>query len=434
MQQVLEERMSRFNAEVERYYRWNYWFSIIDGANFALGMGFVSLYTILPLFVLNLTNSKVLISLVTALSMFGIYLPQIFIANYVERVKSKKQLTAFFGVFQRLPWLALAVFVYIFANGPGVWLLTGFFFFYGIYSFACGFCIPPWFDLTVKMIPEDRRGRYFGYRSFACGVSELIGAGIASWVLKVFDFPYNFALLFALTFVAVMISFLFFIQLKEPDYPNAKKRVNFREYFQSLPHILHQHKNFRFYIMALIFIQFYVMANALYTASVIERLGLTQIQAGVQVGIFTALLLGFQTVSFPFWGHLSDRFGHRQIIVISAGLNIAAVLIAAIGIHLYFYYLVFIFAGVAQGANRISLMAIIPEFCAPEDCPTFLGLFNSISGLSITLASFAGGIITDIFNYEVTFILTGLLVMIGLWILLKQVEDPQKSNKFLCRV
>ncbi len=425
----MQSQINSFHQEVEKLYPWNYWVSITDGAWFALGTGFISLYTILPLFVLNLTDSKILVSSVTTISVLGTYLPQIFIANYVEKVKSKKKLTAFFGFFQRIPWLGLSVFMLFLVDLSPVWLLTGFFFFFGMYSFAGGFCIPPWFDLTVKTIPSNHRGRYFGYRSFACGITELIGAALAGWILQALVFPKSFTILFGLTFVTTGISYLFLLQVKEPDYPIVKKHVGLWEYLGSLPRVLSEFKNFRLYIIAVIFLQFYIMGNALYTASALDRLGMTSAQQGMAVGTFTALMLIFQTISFPIWGHLSDRVGHRQIIALAGGLNFTAAVLAFFGNQLFLYCLVFSFAGLAQGANRISLMAIIPEFCSPENRPTFIGLTNSISGLSITLASFLGGVLADIYNYQTTFLLTGIVVFLGLVILLKYVEDPRKCSE-----
>lgn len=421
----IRDPMNHFRAEVERNYRWNCRTSIADGAFFALGTGFVSQYTILTFFVHNLTGSKLLVSLVTALTMLGNYLPQIFMANYVEQVRWKKPLTAACGIFQRLPWLGLALFVYFSQDGPSWSLLAGFFLLYGIYAFAGGIATPPWYDLTVKTIPADRVGRYFGYRNFVSSITELISAGLAVMILKALTFPVSFACLFGLTFAGTSISYLFFLLVKEPDYPLCKRSVKMKEYLRSLTPILHKNRNFRLYIIALIFIQFYVMGNVLYTASALDSLQLTEAQANLAVGLFTALMLTSQMVSFPIWGYLGDRIGHRRILIFSAVLNIAAALSALVGGHLVLYCLAFIFAGLSQGASRISVMAIIPEFCSPENRPTFLGLANSISGLAFIMASLAGGVIADLFNARVAFGLTAVLIGFGLWILLKYVREPR---------
>lgn len=420
-----QNQLEQFNGDVAKWYRWNFTVSITDGAFFAFGNGFTALYTILTLFVLNLTSSKLLVSLVTTITMLFTYLPQILIANFVEGTRWKKPLVASIGIFQRLPWLGLALLVYFHDGNSTGWLLGGFFFFYALYCLAGGLNVPPWYDLTVKTIPPNKVGSYFGYRNFACGVTEFVGATIAGLILKTVAFPHNFAALFALTFLATGISFLFFIQIKEPDYPFVKQRLKLTDYLGSLPSILHKNRNFRLYIIALIFIQFYVMGNVLYTASAIELLGLSAAQAGLQVGIFTTLMLGAQTISFPFWGALSDRIGHRQIIAISAALNIGAVVAAMIGTQLYLFYIVFIFAGLSQGASRISLMAIIPEFCTPEDRPTFIGLTNSISGLAVIVASLAGGVIADLVNYRVAYLITGSLILMGLFVLIYRVADQR---------
>lgn len=424
--QDMQEKLEQFNVEVKSHYRWNYWVNIIDGAFYSFGAGFVSLYTILTLFVHNLSNSKILLGLLTTIAMLGNYLPQIFIANYTERFRSKKRLTAYLGIFQRVPWLGLAVVTFFWRGASAGWLLAIFFFFLAVYSFAGGFTTPPWFDLIAKIIPPDRLGRYVGYRNFACGITEFVGALLAGVILKAIAFPNNFALLFFLTFVATGISFFFFISTREPDYPIVKKRATMKDYLSSLPAVLRQNPNFRQFILALIFVQFFVMGNPLYAASAIESLHLNSAQSSLQVGIFTALMLGFQMVGFPLWGNLSDRWGHRKIILLSAILNIAAAILAILGGHIFLFYLVFIFVGISQAATRISLMAIIPEFCSPEDRPTFLGLANSISGLAVIVASFAGGVLADMFNYRLTFGIMAVFILIGFGILLKYVTDPRR--------
>lgn len=85
-------------------------------------------------------------------------------------------------------------------------------------------------------------------------------------------------------------------------------------------------------------------------------------------------------------------------------------------------YLIWGNLSTATGASRISYLAIIPEFSSAEDRPTYVGLFNSITGIAVTLASFLGGVLTDVFSYQVTFSVTGLLVALGLWILLSKVR------------
>ena len=422
------KQFEAFNAAVEKDYPWNNFVSITDGAFFSLGMGFTSLNTILTLFVRNLTTSNILLSFATIIAMLGSYLPQIFIANYTETVKWKKPLTAYFGIFQRLPWLIMAILTYSLQGISSSWLLVTFFFLYAMYSIASGLTTPPWYDLTAKIIPADRLGRYFGLRNFAGGILEFTGASIAGVILKNLGFPTNFIVLFGLTFITLTVSLFFFLSIKEPDYPVVKKAVRLSEYLGSLPEILRKNKNFRLYIIGLIFLQFYVMGNVLYTASAIVSLHLSKVQQGLQVGMFTAIMLGCQALFFLIWGNLSDRLGHRQIILISAVLNIMAASLAAIGTHLYLYYIIFACVGISQAASRISLLAIIPEFCSPEERPTYVGLANSIPGLANIIAAAMCGVLADIFNYRVVFLLAVALILIGVWILLKHVKDPRKPN------
>ena len=62
---------AEFNDEVERNYRWNFAFNLLDVASFWIGASFISSSTIVPLYVSKLTPSALAIGLVGFLSSLG---------------------------------------------------------------------------------------------------------------------------------------------------------------------------------------------------------------------------------------------------------------------------------------------------------------------------------------------------------------------------
>ena len=80
---------SAVQQTIERNYRWNFLVNTLDGASFWFGMSFFSSTIILPLFVSHFTDSPLTIGLISFLGWGGILLPQLFMANAVERAPGK---------------------------------------------------------------------------------------------------------------------------------------------------------------------------------------------------------------------------------------------------------------------------------------------------------------------------------------------------------
>lgn len=53
-----EKELDIYNKKIEKNYKRNYIFNIMDGAFYSFGLGFVSITTIIPLFVSKLTDQN----------------------------------------------------------------------------------------------------------------------------------------------------------------------------------------------------------------------------------------------------------------------------------------------------------------------------------------------------------------------------------------
>ncbi len=101
---------------VDKNLRWNFTVNLIDIAFITLGISLVSRDTVLPVLVSTLTDSNLAIGLIAALYGLGIYLPQLFTANFTERLLYKKPFVMLVGSFgERLPYLLMGVAVWFFA-------------------------------------------------------------------------------------------------------------------------------------------------------------------------------------------------------------------------------------------------------------------------------------------------------------------------------
>ncbi|HEA46994.1 MAG TPA: MFS transporter [bacterium] len=426
----MNDTLKEWKNKVLKNHKWNITITILDGAFFFFGLGFVSEITILPLFINKLTPYKSVVGLVTALWMFGFFAPQIISARLVEPLARKKRLVFLVGMGQRLPWLFLALATYFLIREGSLVGLFIFFVLYGFYAFSGGFNFVPWLDLMGKILLPKRRGRVLGFNRFAGGILGIVGALIAGRILGHLPFPNNFSLCFLLAFLMTSISLAAFSFYREPAYPVVKERMAWKVYFKGLGRILKKDKNYSYCLLANIILCFVALATPFYALYAIEKLGAPE----GWIGIFTALILGAQTITFVLWGYLGDRQGYKGVMVLAAlfagGAAVLALLAGSIGLYL----LVFVLLGFYMSAVMLGYMLIVLEFSPPEKRPTYIGLGHTILALPLTIAPLLGGFLIDRIGYRFVFGLTALVAFVSLSILILVVKEPRRRYSFLTQM
>jgi len=412
--------LAKFDDEVERDLRWNFAVNLLDWVFFSMAMSFASVNTILPAFARHLTSSNFLIGLIPCLNTLGWLLPQILIANFVQKLKRKKDLIIFTGLGERIPWLFLFLAV-IFLSSPSL-LLATFFILYGVFSFSGGIGGPAWQDMLAKIIPLRKRGRFFGWSNFLAGGVGIFAAFFSIYLLKSFPFPRNFALCFLFAFIATSVAYVFSpFLIREPVYPVKNKESGFKEYFLQLPSLLRKDKNFLSFLISSIFLSCGGMATAFFAVHAMNKLTLPD----SQIGIFTVLLLTGQTISSILWGYLGDKKGYKLIMELGILLTILAILLAVVSSSIYLFYGVFFIFGWAFSASFISSLGVVLEFSSPEMRPTYIALANTVKAPFVSLSPLLGGILADRISFPFVFILTIFILLGGILYLAFLVREPR---------
>ena len=109
----LDKPVQRLNAaEAEaaqtRDFHWNLMTNSLDIIFFMVSISLLSATTILPLFISKLTDSTIPLAIVAMVAQGGHFLPQLFVANFVERIDRKKSIVANLGfITERIPAMLL---------------------------------------------------------------------------------------------------------------------------------------------------------------------------------------------------------------------------------------------------------------------------------------------------------------------------------------
>jgi MFS family permease len=414
-----------FEREVERNFRWNFAVNLVDISFIMLGISLVSRETVIPLLVSKLTPSPIAIGLVPAVYSLGMYLPQLLGASVAEGMPRKKTFVAIIGGFgERMPFLfaSLAV-LWLAVPMPGtalVALVAAF----GISGASAGFATPAWFDLISKVIPVRRRGLFTGTGFGLGALMGVAGAVVIGFVLERWPYPQSFALLFALAACSMTISWIGLAINREPANPSVRPRVSLSNYLRRLPGTLRADRNFARYIGAMAVARAGTMAGGFYLVYGAERFQIS----GAEVGLLTGVLIGCQALLNPLWGLIGDRYGHKLVLVGGALALALAAATASLAPSWPWLVLVFGLVGAFLSADSASFLTIIPEFCADEDRPTYIGLTNTLLAPVTTLAPLLGGWLAVQLGYPPMFAFAGLLAGLGAGLLARQVREPRRAK------
>jgi MFS family permease len=416
---------SAIQQDIQRNYRWNFLVNTLDGASFYFGMSFFSSTIILPLFVSHFTDSPLTIGLISFLGWGGVLLPQLFIANVVEHAPMKKFFPMTLGFFlERLPIFLLAPAVYFLAIRQPILTMVIFFVLYTWHNIGAGVIIVGWQDMIAKVIPVEKRGRFFGISNFIGNGTGILGALAVPFVLEKFTFPLGYVFSFAVTGAFLFLSWVSLSLTREPAVYSSKPSVSQLDYLRSLPKILRGDRNFRVYLLSQIIFSLSGMATGFLVVYSVQTWNLPDAEAS---GFMIALQIGLALANL-FFGFLSDRKGHKLSLEICWLLSTLALILAIIAPNPWWFFPIFFLSGAVSAGTLISGFSIVYEFTDAENRPTYIGLANTIPGIVVSVAPLIGGLLAGAMGYRPMFILAAIIGAVS-WVLLRfAVRDPRKMK------
>jgi MFS family permease len=409
--------------EVERNYPFNFVVNIIQGSVSWLGFSFINPTIILPLYISHFTSNPLIIGLIPFLNTAGFLLPQLFTANFVERAPLKKWFPVNLGFFtQPMPVLFLVPGAYFLSVNRPLLALAVFLILYAWFTFGAGVVVVGWQDMISKIIPFNRRGRFFGITTFLGNASSILGALAVAFVLEKFSFPAGYVFSFTAAGVLILLSWFILILVREPAIPSSKPTVSQLEYLRSLPRAVRNEPNFRRYIISQIIFSLSGMSAGFLMVYGARTWNLPDSKAG---GFIIAMQVG-QSLSNLFFGFLADRKGHKLNLEICFLLSIFSLALAIFAPSSLWFFPIFFLRGAVLAGGEVSGASIAMEFTGPQNRATFLGLANTVPGLAGSLAPLLGGWLAGAFGYQRMFVISLIITAAAYAVLRFAVQDPRR--------
>ncbi len=412
------------DLQVRKHFRRNFITNTMDGAFWMFGESFVSVNTILPVFASTLTDSAIVIGMVPALIQAGWFLPQLFMAGYVNHLEKKLPFAKKMALVERAPYLILPLTAFLLpklSENTAIWLFMIVVAWRGI---ASGMIALPWQELIAMVIPIPVRSRFFGVSRTIGRSMAVVGSVIAGIILAYFAYPINYAISFMVGAVFVWVSYFFFVRNIEPQVSNesvSKAPIYTRRMdLKSFKRILKKDKNFRYYLISRSLFQLASMAIAFLAVYSIQTFRLADEQAAVFSGLlFTSAIAGFFV-----WGVFGDKVGPKKLLLFSDILQIILLGWILIAGNIWSIYGVFLVFGFSQSGNIIGELVLAMELGKEDERPIYMGLARSIPGVFILIAPLIGGTIVNLSGYPLMFITSFLLTLIGFLVLLRVDQRP----------
>lgn len=414
------------HPEVARNFQRNFLMNMGDITTWLFGASFQSVTAVLPVYAAHLTTSPMLLGLIPAFTDAGWFLPQLFMAPYVERLARKLPLVTVLGFIERLPYIVLpfaALWFHTLPQGTATFLFMLLILWKAVGS---GIVANVWQELIAKVIPVSHRGRFFGWGHVFGQFFGIGGSALAAYILGHYPYPQNFAISFGVGAVGIAISQFFVMQTREPAIPPPPQPPHSnRDYARRLWGILQSDANFRNYLISRWFAYSGGMAQGFIAVYAVTRFHLPDSAAA----IYTGILYAAGVAGYAVWGSLGDRIGHKRVMEVAACLWLIALGVALVSPSEWGFYLVFALMGFGNAGGVLSDLNIAMEFGPEAERPTYIGLARTTTGPVLLAAPLIGGWIAQTWSYPTLFAVSLVLAIGGVVVLAVSVKEPRHLAK-----
>lgn len=396
-----------------RRYQQSLVFGVANGGLLLLGDALIHPLLVLALFVDQLSGSGLLVGLVPVLSVGLWFLPQGLAAALVQGRRRQLHWAAWASLVRALAIGVFTVALFIYGVMPSTQLLVLFFLCYGLYSLAAGFAFVPTVELVARAVPANRRGFFFSQRNFWGALLALLAGLVVERALA--QGTGGFVVLFAASFAVLALSAYTTLWIIER--PRAGRPASFRTWLAALPDVLLR-RSVRRFLLVRSFLALATIADPFFVIYALRVLGLP----ADAVGLFLLLSAVARVVSNPLWGWITQRWGNRLLLQLTALLRFSMP-IAVIGIQplllwgsfreafgnptrvvVIVFGIVFFLYGAAVSAQMLANFTAVLELARPDERPTMVGVTNTILGV-VALVPLLGGVVVDWLGFAAVFVL-----------------------------
>jgi len=241
-----------------------------------------------------------------------------------------------------------------------------------------------WTAWMGDVVPERRRGRYFGFRAGVVGVVGMVANLAAGAFLDRVAAPLSFQVTFVAAVAVAAIGVVIYALQIDP--PTPRRRVVLRDLFT----VPWSNPAYRRFLAFAAYWQFVVLlASPFVFPYFLQELGLTFTQMAVWLSIAATTSLFTSTL----WGRVADLAGNKGVLAIGTFLGGALLpstwIAAGVSGHVEWVWVAAVFDAVAWGAIGPAMFNLALAAAPRDSRVVYVATFSLVTGV----AGFAGGVV-----------------------------------------
>lgn len=423
--QFIFQRAYKGSAEDEQTDR-SLRYSFFDGVFVSGMMGFTQDY--FTPFLLLLGGTVKQIGILNALPNLFSSLIHLKSPDMVEKIKSRRIIITNFVFLQALVLLPMI----LIALSGGIKPLA----FIGIvvlFTSLGTLTVPAWGSLMSDLVPENKRGEYFGWRNQVLGFITIVltfMAGSILQIMKPINIFYGFACIFILAFIFRILSWYSLTKMHEP--PLYYKKEDYFTLIDFLSRL--KESNFAKFVLFTSMMSFAVnLASPFFAVLMLKDLQFNYL-------LYTSITITATLTIYLMmgrWGRLADRVGNLVIIKFVAPLIGIVPLLWIINQNPVFLFFAQIFSGFVWAGFNICVFNFVYDSVTRAKRTRCIAYFNVFNGSALCLGALVGGFLIQklppLFGYRILTLLlisSILRIIVGFFMpmKLKEVRPVERIN------
>jgi len=379
----------------------------------ALAKNFMDVDTIIPSMIVEAGGGAMHIGILTAIMMGGSSFTQLFFAPFVSN-KTYKKRYLLLGINTRVfALMGLGLLLFLLQGGQHAYVLWLVFFFITTFSIAGAFTNISYVDILGKSITQNKRKAFFSTNQIISGVIVLSSAFLAKRVLEWKEYPVNYAFMFFIGAMLLLVATAGFWSIKEVV-PSRLRISGIKAFFRVLRAELQHNKKLGYFLgyintqgIAISFLPFIILyaRETFHTQSADTGIFLIYKIAGV-VFVSMLVLLGARKIKYNlllYSNVLLSLFLVSLAFFIKDGASVKYI---------------FVLGGIVYSLFSMSMNGLLLEVSGNENRALYTG-FAGAGNILPAIFPIVGGLIISHFGFRAFFVLFMVIIAMAAFFIYK---------------
>ncbi|MBC8334393.1 MAG: MFS transporter [Anaerolineales bacterium] len=384
--------------------------------------------TYLTLYLLSLGGGTADVGLMTSLASLSAVLLLIPGAKLVDRTGKRKMIVLMSGGgIRRIAILLLAMVPLAISGKAAIYVVIALMV---IMDGMGNLGLPAWISMTADIVPLSKRGRYFGTRNMAMGVSKILTTFIVGLLITRIGSPVGFQWAMGLAFIFGMISTSYFSRINETEFAEKKPFRGKTESYsiKALISTLRSDRNFTlFCIYTAVWTFSLSLAGPFFSVYMVQDLKATAAFVGV-----TSIVSALSSIpAQKLFGPLADKWGARKLILVTSGIIPILPLMWYFTSEPWHVFPINTIGGALWAGYGIATFNFLLSVSPAEQRARYTALYQISVASSAALGAALGGVVANYLGLNIIFLLSGIGRFMAAGIFAKFVHSPTEEQACL---